>query len=101
MAAVFCFLAMIVSTIFSGLVIAKLLKKDVPKHINNLNDLRALPDLKIIVVPNSYIDDVLEVSPNLDDIKERIEYQRYSCNKITTTLIQIVRLFLFWPFLQN
>ena len=89
---------MIVSTIFSGLVIAKLLKKDVPKLINNLNDLRALPDLKIIVVPNSYIDDVLEVSPNLDDIKERIEYQRYSCNKITTTLIQISRLFYFGLF---
>ena len=76
LAAVFCFLAMIVSTIFSGLVIVKLLKKDAPKHIMTLDDLRANPELKIIVLPNSYIDDLLEVSPNLLDIKERIEYQR-------------------------
>ena len=76
LAVVFCFLAMIVSTIFSGLVIVKLLKRDEPKHINTLSDLRAIPELKIIIVQDSYIKDVLEVSPNLQDIKERVEYHR-------------------------
>ena len=85
LAAVFCFLAMIVSTIFSGLVIVKLLKKDAPKHIMTLDDLRANPELKIIVLPNSYIDDLLEVSPNLLDIKERVEYQRLVLKHITIT----------------
>ena len=41
--------------------------------------------------------DLIFILPSLLVLREI----KYSCNNITTTWIQISRLFLFWPFLQN
>ena len=55
LANMFTFCAMILTTIFSGLIIAKLMAKHDPKHIETLDDLRLQPDLKIIIKPNRYM----------------------------------------------
>ena len=43
-------------------------------NVSSLNDLRAMPWMKIIVKPKSYVDDLFETNPEKQDLKSRIEY---------------------------
>jgi hypothetical protein len=74
LAAMHCFVAMILTTIFSGLVVVKLLAKNEHKHVETaLADLRVNTHLGILVKPNSYVDDIMD-GPSKIDLKTRIEY---------------------------
>lgn len=82
LAFVFTLIAMIITTIFSGLIISQLMKKTPPKHVDNLTQLRKAPFLKIIIVNQSYIQDIFATSPNLQDLQSRIEYQNVDITNI-------------------
>lgn len=84
LAALFGFMAMIVSTIFSGLVISQLMKKPLPLQIRNLENLKANPDLKIIISPKSYIDDIFESTSNLQVFKPRIEWLQFDISNVSS-----------------
>ena len=84
LAAVFSFFFMIISTIFSGLVIVKLLKREELSHIDTLDDLKHHSDLKIIVKPNSYVDDLISSSSEMTDLLPRIEYLSFNTSNLNS-----------------
>ena len=66
----FTFFAMIISTVFSGLVMAQMLKKPTSIQIDSVQDLfEAGKDLKVIVVSQSYMQDLVETSPSLKPLQ--------------------------------
>ena len=82
LSAIFCFLSMIITTIFSGLVIVKLLKKGASTHIDTLNDLKNYPEFKIMVKPNSYVDDLIRSSPEMVEMIPRFEYFNFNLSNL-------------------
>ncbi len=80
----YCFIALIFTTLFSSMVISKLLRKDQAGHIQDLSHLKQFsPDTKIIIKPNSYVDDWLH-SPGKDWLMERVEYHHIDVSKSGT-----------------
>ena len=77
LAVLFCFVSMILSTIFSGLVIVKLMAHEKPKHIESLDDLRARTSVRIIMIPKSYVDDIFNSSEK-QDLRSRIDFMTIS-----------------------
>ena len=81
MASLYCLVTMIFAAIFSGLVIAKLLLKDEPHHIRTLNDLRSMPNLKIIVKKKSWVEDLFHKSKHLQDLKSRVVIEGFDVSE--------------------
>ena len=53
------------------------------KNIETLDDLRALPELKIIIIKGSFIDDAFETNKAWYDLKSRLDYHK-DMNKAKT-----------------
>ena len=77
---IFCLVFMFITTFTSGLIISKLMKREVMKNINSLNDLDDT-DLKIIIIKDSFIDHAFETNPNWHSYKSRLEYMDITVNK--------------------
>ena len=72
----FCLAFMLISTLFSGLVISKLMKREVAKNIETLDDVRQMSNLKIIIIKDSFIDDAFETNTAWHDLKSRLDYMK-------------------------
>ena len=59
------------------MVIAKLLSKDKPQQIGNLNDLRQMTQFKILVKKNSFAEDLFAKSESVQDLKSRIVLEEF------------------------
>jgi hypothetical protein len=65
-----------------GLVIAKLLAKDEPAQIRNIQDLRKLENFKIIVKNQSFVEDLFAKSLSMQDLRPRIVLEEFNTNNL-------------------
>jgi hypothetical protein len=72
-----------------GLVIAKLLAKEEPAQIRNIEDLRKLENLKIIVKKQSFVEDLFAKSLLLQDLRPRIVLEEFETNNLYSLQVSI------------
>ena len=73
LAVLFGVIAMILTTLYSSLVVAKLMTRTHPEQINSLDDLRARKDVKILLKQYSFMHYYFKHEPAVKDLFDRVE----------------------------